>query len=382
MKNTNKIGVIILGGHIQSLGIIRVFGKQEIPSVVIDKTAINISRHSRYCKKFFKIDNEELLSFLLNSDELLKYKDWLIFPSSDFHVKLLSQEKQSLEKRFKIATDKWEVIELFYNKINSYNLLKDKNIQLPVSFFPRNFEDLNTCNLHYPVIIKPAVMHEFYSKVKKKVLLCKNFNELQENYKMASEIIDPGNIIVQEVIPGNFKAQFSACFFAIDGKPIVSMLGQRCRQHPLNFGNATTYAETISSDYSFYTDALEILRASNYTGLCEIEFMYDYRDNTYKFLEVNPRTWKWHSIANKSESPFLMNFYNYIYGKPYIEKNDWEKASFRHRTTDIPVCLKIISKGMKVKTKRSNLQFAVWDNKDILPSIFELLYLPVLIFTR
>ena len=47
---TNKKGVIVLGGHVQGLGIIRIFGKNNIPCVLLDSTGINIARHSKYCK--------------------------------------------------------------------------------------------------------------------------------------------------------------------------------------------------------------------------------------------------------------------------------------------------------------------------------------------
>ena len=56
-------------------------------------------------------------------------------------------------------------------------------------------------------------MHKFYKDTKKKVFLCKNREELLENYIKALKIIPPNEIIIQEVIPGDLNSQYSACFF-------------------------------------------------------------------------------------------------------------------------------------------------------------------------
>lgn len=380
MEKTN--GVIVIGGHVQGLGIIRTFGKQKIPSILIDNTSINIGRHSKYCQRFYKVKDTNLLEFLLNSKLLRKYNNWVIFPTNDLHVKLLSQNKKQLEKKYTVSTDNWDIVNTFYNKINAYKLLLQTNINLPKTFFPKNLDDLHNCNISFPLIIKPAVMHEFYKQSKTKVFVCNNKSDLINNYKLANTFISTSEIMVQEIIPGSYKAQYSACFFSIKGKPVITMLGKRSRQHPLTFGNATTYAETIKNHPEFYNDAIEILDKTKYTGLCEIEFIYDERDNKYKFLEVNPRTWKWHSIAEKAETPFLASIYNFLNNTSYPTKNEWKKASFRHRTTDIPTCFKILLKKEKVKTDKSNIVYAVWDKSDIKPAIFELLYLPIFIIKR
>ena len=99
-------------------------------------------------------------------------------------------------------------------------------------------------------------------------------------------------------------------------------------------------------------------------------------------MEVNPRTWKWHSIAEKSDSPILMSLYHHIYNLEPIIKNNQENATFRHLLTDIPTTIKMrLSKIDYTKTK-NNTKYAVWDLKDIEPAIFEILYLPYFILKR
>lgn len=376
------VGVIILGGHVQALGITRAFGRQGVPVVIIDNTGKNITRHSKYCKLSYNVEDGGLLDFLLNLGQKGGYNGWLLFPTNDFHVKLLSQNKPALSQYFKITTDNWEVIRLFYNKRETYRLVSELNIPIPETFYPKNEGDLNNISPVFPCIIKPAVMHDFYKQVKQKVFVCKDFNALVFHYRAACKLIPSDEIIVQNIITGPSRNQFSACFLFLNGQPYVTLTATRMRQHPLDFGNATTYAETV--DLPVIVEyALKILKAANYNGLCEVEFKKDETDGQYKFLEVNTRTWKWHAIAEKAGAPFLVNFYRYLIGEKISPVLTQNQASFRHALTDYPVQLKLMMKGYKYSFRRKQpCVKAVWAWDDMKPWLFEKVYLPYLMLKR
>lgn len=378
----NKPGIIVLGGHVQALGIIRTFGRIGIESVIIENTSKNISRHSKYCTEYYVVADQDLLQFLLDLGSENKHQNWIIFPTNDFHVKVLSRNKKNLEQHFKITTDHWETIKQFYNKKETYHLAKQLEIPIAQTYFPKDESALQNINPEFPCIIKPAVMHDFYSKVKKKVFLCRSKDELLENYKKACSLIPSDEVIVQHIIKGASKNQYSACFLFLDGKPWVSLTATRMRQHPLNFGNATTYAETVDIQ-ELKNYAIKLLNASNYNGLCEVEFKKDEKDGRYKLLEVNTRTWKWHAIAEKAGTPFLQTYYNYLDGITIKESNSQNKASFRHGLTDLFVQLQLLMKGYAyaLRKKRPTVK-AVMDVKDIKPWLFEKLYLFHLIKSR
>lgn len=377
-----KAGVIVLGGHIQALGIVRIFGRLKIPTVVIDSTPYNIAKHSKHCKKFYCIRTKDILTHIEEPYFTEKYKGWVIFPTNDMHVCLLSKNRDRLSKHYIVSTDSWETIEKFYNKKNTYRIAEKLGIPFPKTFYPQSEEDISNIKVEYPCILKPAVMHSFYSKVKKKVFLCNNAQELLNYYRIALSIIPSDEIIIQEIIKGPSKNQFSACFLFLQGKPYTSLTACRMRQHPLDFGNATTYAEVVDlpviKEY-----AEQILGHTNYNGVCEVEFKLDDRDGLFKFLEVNTRTWKWHSISNKSNSPFLELFYNHLVGHKIVPHNETKKASFRHPLTDIPIQVKLLFKGYGYFCRmKKPIEYAVWDWNDLMPWIYEKIYLPFLILSR
>jgi len=375
-------GIIVLGGHIQALGIIRILGRRGIKSVIIDKTKKNISRHSKYCDLFILCKDDELLSRLMSLGQEKKYQNWVLFPTNDFHVKVLSQNRNKLQKYFIVSTDCWKVIDAFYNKRNTYKIVDKIGVPFPKTWFPDSISDLATINVKFPCIIKPAVMHDFYKFTKQKVFICKDKNELFIKYNIALKIIPSTEIIVQEIIPGSSNNQFSACFLFINRKSYAYITACRMRQHPIDFGNATTYAETV--DLPILKEYSEkILNEANYSGICEVEFKFDDRDNTYKFLEVNPRTWKWHTIANKTKTPFLWLFYNYLIGKTIEPVSDFSQASFFHFITDFPTAFRLFFKGSMLWARlKRPIENAVWTTDDIKPWIYEKIYLFNLIKTR
>jgi len=382
LNKKDKVGAIILGGHIQSLGILRILGRENIPGIVIENTGKNLARKSKFCKGFWRISDEKLLDFLIHLGKKSRYKNWVVFPSNDFHVRLLSENKELLEKFFIISTDEWEVIRLFYNKKNTYTLAASLEIPVSPTFFPESEKSLGEVETRFPCIVKPAVMHEFYRQTGKKVLVCRDRKELQKNYRKAAEVIPAHEIMIQEVIPGPSRNQFSCCFLFLNGRTVVHLVACRMRQHPIDYGNATTYAETV--DIPILKEYGErILRGANYNGICEVEFKLDERDGQYKFLEVNTRTWKWHTIANKAETPFLKTYYGYLNGNGIEPVKGYKSASFSHMLTDFPTQLRLLVRGAKYWNRKVlPVECAVWANDDPKPWFWEKIYLPHMVINR
>jgi len=377
----NNKGVIIIGGHVQALGILRIFYKYNIPAIILDDKKLNIARFSKYCKGFIFYKYGQLLNKLIALGHSKNYVDWLVLPTNDLHVEILSKNKNLLGEYFKIGIDEWDRTICSYNKKITYTIAKKINIPIPETFFPNNIDEVIKLEINFPCIIKPAIMHTFYHSMKKKVLICKNRSELIKNYLLAAKAIPKDEIMVQEIIQGSSDNQFSACFFFKNKKPYVSLLAARNRQHPLDFGNATTFAFTIKESI-IYDYAIKLLSEINFNGICEVEFKKDDRDNKYKLLEINPRTWKWHYIAEVSNSPFLISYYNEIYNLTPIECNQWEDACWEDNIVDLYVKFKMYLKGFNINHKCKNKIYAVYDKNDIKPFLVELLFLPYFIFSR
>lgn len=168
----NKIGIIILGGHVQGYGLARISGLNKIKCVIIDSAKYNIARYSKYCFRFYNIEYSNIMNILYEFKINNLYKNWLLIPTDDYYVKILSQNKSKLDDYFNVTVDDWEKVNLFYDKSNSYPLAEAAGVPIPRTYYPLSINDLNIIKdeISFPCIIKPAIMKDFYAVFKKKFL--------------------------------------------------------------------------------------------------------------------------------------------------------------------------------------------------------------------
>jgi len=385
----NKSGALVIGGHFQGLGVVRALAKKNIPIVVIDHEPC-LSRFSKYVWRFWKCpppcQENQFVNFLVELASKLGDDKWIIFPTDDLTLKVLSKHKRLLEKYFHITTPDWNVTRLSYYKKKSYILAEQLGIPIPKTYYPKSLRDVLNYDLSFPILIKPDVMNCFISKTGKKVFRARNKDELIHFYKKASTAISQDEILLQDEIPKAHKNLYSFCPMIKDGRVLARVVAKRIRQHPMDFGRASTFVESVQCT-ELESLGVKMLKAMKFYGICEVEFVYDIRDKTYKFLEINPRIWGWHSIAQSAgvNLPFLL--YSDILGTEVNVPSFEIGKKWMHWVTDTATSLvEIVNGRMSLKDYFSSIQkideFAVLSWKDPIPFIVELMMLPYLIKKR
>ena len=174
---------------------------------------------------------------------------------------------------------------------------RELEIPTPATHYPENLGQLAELDSATPPFaIKPAIKEHFFYATKAKAWRANSHAELRTLFQKASDLAGDGEIMVQELIPGGGTQQFSYCAFFRDGEAVGKMVVRRTRQHPLEFGRASTYVETV--DIPVLEELSErFLREIDYYGLVELEYKLDPRDSQYKLLDVNARTWGYHSLG-------------------------------------------------------------------------------------
>jgi predicted ATP-grasp superfamily ATP-dependent carboligase len=137
---------------------------------------------------------------------------------------------------------------------------------------------------------------------------------------------------------------------------------------------------------------------TKYSGIGEVEWMWDARERVYKFLEINTRAWKWHTISNQLGFSFigaLIDAYNGVVttegvgelGKKGAKGLTSEEVAWCERLTDFTVAAKEILHGrMTLKEVCASYKIkhesAVWSWRDPLPAIMYILLSPILYVKR
>lgn len=391
LKKDRRPPVIIVGNHVQSLGIIRSLGRQDICTYLLNEHYFCVSKFSKYTKfiKSPSVENEkEFIDFLLNIGQKEKTKGSVLVPTNDKAICLIAKNKKELEQFFIVPTPSWDIVKLSIDKRLAHSVALKCNIETPKTFFPNNEENLmKILNiLEYPVILKPAMVHKFYKKSKVKAIQANSENELLESYKYMSKVIDPKEIMIQELISGGPEYLYTFGSFFKNGSPLAVWTGRKIRQKPMDFGDCTL-AESVFEQHVIDIGS-KFLKEINYYGISEIEIKMDPKDGKFKFIEMNARTWLWHSLAIRTGIDLPLILYKDINGEKLCEMKSFEEdVKFIHFYTDLYVSIKLIlsrklSVNDYIKSITGKKEFAVFSFEDPMPFVAETLLLPYLWLTR
>ncbi|MGH9354271.1 MAG: ATP-grasp domain-containing protein, partial [Terriglobia bacterium] len=291
-----------------------------------------------------------------------------------------------LTKYFRVPTPEWSTVQWMWDKRNTYHLAKELGIPIPRTECPGDIERLNALDIAFPVVIKPAIKERFLRATKVKAWRANNRAELQNLFLRAAKLIEPGEVMVQELVPGDGRHQFAYCAFFKQGRAVGGMVARRTRQHPSEFGRASTFVETI--DLPLLESLSErFLRAIDYYGLVELEYKLDPRDGQYKLLDVNARTWGYHTLGRRAGVDFPWLLFTDQLGQPVEPQQARPGVSWIRLITDLPTGISGILSGKLnwkayVRSLCAAHVEAVFSREDPIPGIAELALIPYLSVRR
>jgi D-aspartate ligase len=188
------------------------------------------------------------------------------------------------------------------------------------------------------------------------------------------------------LIPGNGDHQFAYAAFFKNGDAIGSMVVRRQRQHPPEFGRASTFVQTIELPV-LETLSKKFLQAIDYYGLVELEYKFDARDGSYKLLDVNGRTWGYHTLGAGAGVDFPYLLYADQMGESVEPSRGRAGVNWIRLVTDVPTAVVEMFGGRLdwreyFRSLRSVNVEAVFKREDLLPGIMELALIPYLSLKR
>ncbi len=192
--------------------------------------------------------------------------------------------------------------------------------------------------------------------------------------------------MIQSMIPGGGSQQFAYGAFFKEGRALGSMVVRRARQHPPEFGRSSTYVETI--ELPLLEELSErFLRAVDYYGLVEMEYKFDPRDQLYKLLDVNGRTWGYHTLGFGAGVDFPLMLYADQVGEPVEPRRGRPGVKWIRLVTDLPTgILEILGGRQNWRLYlQSLLGFdieSVFSWEDPFPGLVELALIPYLAVKR
>jgi predicted ATP-grasp superfamily ATP-dependent carboligase len=382
-------GAVVFGGDYQGLGIARSLGRHAIPVCVIDDET-SIARASRFVDAVIRVPDlrseHAFLSAARLAGQRLGAARWVLYPTREEHVAFIASNRDMLLQQFRVPTPGLTSIRAAWDKRETYRLAQLLSIPIPRTWFPSTEGELSEIEGDRPLVIKPAIKEHFFYATRAKAWRADSSTELLSAFRRASAIVNQGEVIVQEMIPGGGEAQYAYCAFFRGGQATASMTVRRLRQHPSDFGRASTYVETVSLP-ELAEPSVRFLEAIDYYGLVEIEYKFDRQDGTYKLLDVNARTWGYHTLGQAAGVDFPYLLFQDQVGASVDEVRASPGVRWIRLATDIPNAIRDIRAGSLrpleyVRSLRGIDTEAVWTRHDPLPMLYEFALSPYLALKR
>lgn len=382
-------GAMILGSEYQALGLLRQLGRSGIPCVLLDQDAWGVARFSRYRCRFHRAPryaSDEFWPWLVQLARQQGYLGWLPIATDDEQVRHFAEHYEEARALFRWVGLPWASYQHIYNKRLAYPWAASLGVAVPQTFMPEHREHLPGDGWRFPAIIKPAIKREYGRYTRRKAIRVQSPAELRQVLGGLLAAVPIEHLMVQEIIPGDGSAQWSYAGFFVEGEPVAAYTACRRRQHPVDFGRASTYVVAVPNE-EVERLSRRLLAALRYSGLAEVEWKYDARDGRFKFLEVNARCWGWHTLSEPVVGNLPKMLYDYAVYRAVQPASPRYGGRWVKWVTDVPVAAVLLRRGeMALGEYWASLQGCAacgdWDARDPLPFLFQFALVPYLLRTR
>jgi len=144
--------IIILGGHIQALGLSRQAHRLGVKVILLLQNSFSVARFSNTVNEVLVCSNIMQLK-----EVLLPYvgKQTLLFPTSDEYIEFLSENFHELSSKYVLGIPKPNCVRIFLNKRKTYQFAERYGIPHPKSWYPNNMNDIRKISrtADYPLVI-------------------------------------------------------------------------------------------------------------------------------------------------------------------------------------------------------------------------------------
>lgn len=387
--STRPGGAIVVGGDFNGLGIVRSLGRRGIPVCVIDDER-SIARFSRYCTHHVRVsglrDHGRTVDSVMEVGARLGLDGWVLYPTRDETVAAFARARHRLAERFRVPVPEWKVTRWAWDKRNTHELAAQLGIPAPRTWYVNGPDEAAALDAEGPFAVKPAIKERFIYATGVRAWRADTRAQLVERVRRAAALCGPGEVMVQELIPGGGERQYSFCAFFKGGRAVGAMTARRRRQHPPEFGRASTCVETVDEP-QVEALALRLLRGMGYYGLAEVEFKQDPRDGRFKVLDVNARTWGYHTLGRAAGVDFPAMLFADQAGERVTACRARPGVRWVRLVTDLPTgVLEVASRRVGVMQYLRSVRDAdaesVFCRDDPLPGLAELALVPYLAVKR
>lgn len=260
---------------------------------------------------------EALIECLLRVADELGGKP-VLFPAIDIDLEAILLAQDALAARYHVPAAPHIGADIFA-KNWQYELAERTGVPIPraTRFHAGEVPDLS--GFQFPLIIKPSSRTEAVGGRAFRLRVVADHAELDAFLAELARDHAGRELQVAENIPGDPTHLYTVGAYANRaGRVLRTYTGRKVSQHPYTHGDASI-AETLPIPEVAVRQACALLEAARFHGICQVEFKYDARDEQFKLLEINGRSWSWIKLAAFSGVNLPLIQYYDLTGDPRLE---------------------------------------------------------------
>lgn len=298
---TDRPPVLVLGGAITALGVIRSLGRRGIPAFVLGahEPCVEWSRwYRRYPGPTDLRPSAEGLDRLLQDR---REPTLVLMPAEDPWVQALASHGPDPAGHFVSSTPPAEAIASLVDKARLAQALDRYGVEHPRTFAATSAEEAVAAAAGLgDAFLKPRDSFAFRSRFGVKAFRVAGPDEALAR---ARAVFAAGlEFVVQEYVPGPATGHhFVDGFVDREGTVRALFARQRLRMYPVDFGDSSAL---VSIELDRVASAIEplkrLLAGLRYRGVFSAEFKLDPRDGVFRLIEINPRPWLFVEFAERA----------------------------------------------------------------------------------
>lgn len=277
------------------LGQARSLGRLGVPVYGTGRTSGVSSEFSRYIRMNFSPrltpseSHDQLLEYLIDIADAIGRKSVLLITLDSF-AKFAAKHRDILRNYFYMPRLDSTLVEGLCDKKRTHIMALENGMPTVKTGFPESIEEVMEFSEKalFPVIMKAVDWSTLERRPPNILTLLQSREELLQQYRKISMQVKSPSVILQEYVHGVRSQEWIfQGYFDDQSKCLIAFTGEKLRQFPI-FGGTTTLG-VISKNEFLQSMAITFLRAIRYSGIVDMDYIYDHRDGMYKILDANPR---------------------------------------------------------------------------------------------
>jgi predicted ATP-grasp superfamily ATP-dependent carboligase len=311
--------LIVSADTIIGLAVLRSLGRRGVPVYGATTMADALGPWSAYCRGWFRLPGGDEAAIAAIRDHATRWKVTHLLAISENNIALLNRHRQELEKDYTLLFPPQEVFDKAARKDLTLSCAKHVGIPVPETAYPQTIEELERCQLRFPVILKPA--HRQFPAGTTMMFQHKylRVDTIEELHRTLAEL-PPGQFpMIQEYIPGR---GVGVSMLVRRGKAVLTFEHLRVREFPPE-GGFGVLCEAVAPEPKLREQSEALLAEMGWDGVAMVEYRVDPATERYALMEVNGRFWGSLPTAIHAGADFPFWLYRTSFPNPPLPPSEY-----------------------------------------------------------